>query len=174
MKIPLLLLPILAVSLAHADSIPLGPNLAINGPGGTVVYNGDPSISGYGPALDGGSFYFSASGIPLNGGKFASGTLSVSTPDFTLNGALSKIFFNPKTGIFQAAFTGRLGWPGGAMEVYHATFYETINLQSHSFSHGYVVISSAPEPSSLPLVITGLVGITVLWRRKVLLDSATK
>jgi hypothetical protein len=152
---------------AWGDSIPIGNNVAINGPGGSIVYNSDPSIYGFGTALGGGTFSFSASGVPLSGGRFATGYLSVSTPSFVLFGALSKVFFNTTTGLLQGSFQGVLRWDGGQIHIYHAVFYESINLQTHSMNGGYLVFSTAPEPASLLLMGTGLMGIAGTWWRKI-------
>ena len=152
----LLLCGMIGCACCHADSIPIPNNIGINGPGGSVTYNADPSIYGFGTATGGGTFSFGASGIPLSGGRFATGYLTVATPDFTLVGSLSRIFLNTGTGLLQGSFVGQLRWAGGVLHLYHATFYESIDLATHTMNGGYLVFSTAPEPGSLLLMGSGL------------------
>jgi len=158
----------LAASIpAWSDSISIDNYVSINGMGGSVTYNpSSPSIVGFGTTYDGGTYNYQASGTPLYGGRFATGSLTVSTPNFFLVGSLSKIFFNPKTGLLQGAFVGELREDGTEVHIYHAVFYESINLSNNTNVSGHLVFSTAPEPGSMALLTTGLVGILGVVRRK--------
>ena len=160
----------------RADSIPPAqfPNyVPINGVNsGSGSYNKQGNvISGSGQSYGGGTYFFGASGIPKFGGKFATGWLSVaspgvSTPGFNLSGALTKIWFNPVTGLLTANFQGQLRWSGGVVHIYYATFYETINPKTGSLSNGHLVYSTAPEPETWALMLTGILGLGLVARRK--------
>ena len=169
MKTPALpMILALAMSIpAWSDAIPINNNVAINGAGGSVTYSPtSPSIVGFGTTYDGGTYNYSASGTPLHGGRFATGSLTVSTPNFSINGGLSKMFFNPKTGLLQGGFEGKVCEGGSCLNVYHAVFYESINLGNNTNRSGFLVFSTAPEPGSMGLLATGLIGIGVLKRKR--------
>lgn len=155
---------LVCVAFARADSI--SNYVLINEPTGSAAYDPSaPSLAASGATFDGGSFNFSASGAPLYGGRFATGYLTVNAAGFSLVGVLSKIYFNPMTGLFQGAFVGELREAGQTLHLYHAVFYESINLGGGAFARqgtlagGHVVFSTAPEPESLWLFETGLIGI---------------
>jgi hypothetical protein len=166
--ISLLIIALAASVPAWCDSIPTSNYVSINGAGGSVTYNSNsPSIVGLGTTYDGGTYNYQASGTPIYGGRFATGSLTVSTPNFSLEGSLSKIFFNPKTGLMQGAFIGQLREDGTVIHIYHSVFYETVNLGNDTNVSGHLVFSTAPEPGSMELLTTGLVGILgVVLRRK--------
>jgi hypothetical protein len=168
--ISLLILALTASVPAWGDTIQISNYVSINGPGGSVTYNASsPSISGSGMTYDGGTFSYQASGVPFDGGRFATGSLSVSTPNFTLEGSLSKIFFNTKTGLLQGGFVGQLREDGTVIHIYHAVFYESVNLSNNTNVSGHLTFSTAPEPGSMALSITGLLGIFgIVLRQKII------
>jgi len=144
----LALLIVLATSL-WANPIPFGNYITTNDAGGTVVYAqgiGGSILSGSG------SGWLFQTGIGIN----ASGSLEVTTAQYSLEGTLSRIYFNTNTGLLQAQFVGQLRWPTGVFHVYHATFYESVDLVNKTTRGGHVVISESPEPSTLWLLGTGL------------------
>ncbi len=167
MKRLAILCVLLVPSALWADSI--SNYIYINGATGSVVYNpAVPSIFGSGSTSDGGTFTFGASRTPLYGGKFATGFLNVNAANFTLSGMLSKIYFNPITGLFQGSFVGQLRENGLVLHIYHAVFYETVSLGQGTLQSGHLVFSTAPEPESLWLQGTGLAGIGGIGWRKAL------
>ncbi len=148
-----LVLAVLLISaICRADPIPFGNFIVTNQAGGTVSYLqaiGGSTLSGSG---DGWLF---STGIGIN----ASGSLDVTTSQFSLEGELSRIYFNVKTGLLQAQFVGQLRWPTGVFHVYHAVFYESIDLAHKTTLGGHVVISEAPEPGTIWLMLSGIVGV---------------
>jgi hypothetical protein len=140
---------ILLTASCFADPIPFGNFIITNQPGGVVTYAqgiGGAFVSGSG------SGWLFQTGV----GVTSSGTLDVTTALYTLDGTLSRIYFNTKTGLLQAQFIGQLRWATGVYHVYHATFYESISLANKTTNGGHVIISEAPEPTTLWLLGTGL------------------
>ena len=162
-----LLLLLLACGTVMADSIPY--YIYINSTTGAFKYSG-LSLSGGGVVASGGTFTFSADGDPsTKGGRFSNGSLVTTGAGFTLNGTLSHVWFNPKTGQLAADFVGQYLWTGGGMHVNHARFFEKMDMKNHSLISGYLQISNTPEPSSIYLMASGLAGIGALakkWRSK--------
>jgi hypothetical protein len=167
--ISLLIIALAASVPAWGDAIQISNHVSINGLGGSVSYNASsPSISGFGTTMDGGTFNYQASGVPLDGGRFATGSLNVSTPNFSLEGSLSKIFFNTKTGLLQGGFVGQLREDGMVIHINDGVFYETVNLSNNTNVSGHLTFSTAPEPGSMALSITGLAGILgVILRQRI-------
>jgi PEP-CTERM motif len=149
-----LLMTVLQAIVCHADSLPFGNNILTNGAGGVVSYNPDPELIGQG-FNNGGQWLFEVTGA----GRLANGYLVVTTAAYSIEGSLSRVYFNTRTGLLQAAFVGQLRWPGGVEHIYHAVFYESIDLTNKTTRGGFVVFSTAPEPSAFWLMGTGLVGI---------------
>ena len=162
-----LLTIVLFAACAKADSIPY--YIYINSTTGAFKYSG-LTLSGGGAVASGGSFTFSADGNPsTKGGRFSNGSLVTTGASFTLNGTLSHVWFNPKTGQLAADFVGQYLWAGGGMHVDHARFFEKMDMKNHSLISGYLQISNTPEPSSIYLMASGLAGIGALakkWRSK--------
>ena len=159
-----LLLLLLACGTVRADSIPY--YVYINSTTGAFKYSG-LTLSGGGAVASGGTFTFSADGQPLTkGGRFSNGSLVTTGAGFTLNGTLSHVWFNPKTGQLAADFVGQYLWAGGGMHVDHARFFETMDMKNHSLISGYLQISNTPEPSSIYLMASGLAGIGALARKR--------
>ncbi len=143
---------LLFTATCFADPIPFGNYIVTNSPGGSVSYLqaiGGSTLSG-----SGSGWQFSTT-IGLN----ASGSLNVTTSQFSLEGEFSRIYFNVKTGLLQAQFVGQLRWPTGVFHVYHSTFYESVNLAQKTTRGGYLIISEAPEPETYWLMLSGVLGI---------------
>jgi hypothetical protein len=155
---PLVLVLLTLVPSAKCDQIPLNDWLPTNGAGGGVSFVGG-ELSGSGGAYNGGTFSFTNSGH--------SGEMFVSGPDFTLQGSLSKTFFNPKTGLLQGYFYGTLQEDGQFRQIYHANFQESVNLKTGQLNWGWVRYGTAPEPGTWLTGLTGLLGIGAAWWRRV-------
>jgi hypothetical protein len=55
---------------------------------------------------------------------------------------------------------------GFNFHIYHATFYERLTLKNHTNLGGWVSYSTAPEPETYALFLTGLLGIMWMMRRR--------
>lgn len=144
--------------------------IQVNGSGGTAIYNRDtPSLFGTGPSIGGGSFTFSVSGVPPSWvpGRFYTGYLTATLGNFSLRGNLSRIFFNPRTGLLQAHFQGQLRDSTGVrlLSMVHAEFYERVDLRNGALDGGYIAYSTAPEPGTTGLFVIG-VGMIFLAGRQ--------
>ena len=159
-----LLLLLLACGTVKADSIPY--YVYINSTTGVFKYSG-LTLSGGGAVASGGTFTFSADGEPsTKGGRFSNGSLVTTGSGFTLNGTLSHVWFNPKTGELAADFVGQYLWAGGGMHVNHARFFEKMDMKNHTLISGYLQISNTPEPGTIYLMASGLAGIGALVRKR--------
>jgi hypothetical protein len=148
-------------SLCWADGIPPGDYLYINSSGGSVQMFSTGEISGEGIPAGGGTFSF------YGRGHAGSGALYVSDATFFLDGQLSKVFFNKKTGLFQGSFTGVFREDGQTIHLYHSVFYESVNMKTRTLNSGWLVYSTAPEPDSIWLGLTGLLAVGAAWWRRV-------
>lgn len=146
-------------AFAFADSI------LVNNAGGTNSFTVNPlSLTGSG---DNYSFAFSgATSAAAVIGKFSTGWLTMSSAAYSLEGQISHIFFNPKTGLLQGQFVGQqiFASTGDHFHIYHATFYERFDLTNHTNLGGYVAFSTAPEPETYALFLTGLLMCAYRWR----------
>ena len=159
-----LLTIVLFAAFAKADSIPY--YVYINSTTGAFKYSG-LSLSGGGAVFSGGNFSFIANGnAPLRGGRFSNGSLVTTGANFTLNGTLSHVWFNPKTGELAGDFVGQYLWAGEGMHVDHARFFEKMDMKNHTLISGYLQISNTPEPGTIYLMASGLAGIGALVRKR--------
>jgi hypothetical protein len=146
-------------AFAFADSI------LVNNAGGTNAFTVNPlsltaSGNNYNFAFTGGTT--SAAAVI---GKFTTGFITMSSAAYSLEGQVSHIFFNPKTGLLQGQFVGQqiFASTGNHFHIYHATFYERFDLKNHTNLGGYVAFSTAPEPETYALFLTGLLMCAYRW-----------
>ena len=160
---------ILLSALAYADGIPITQTggILVNEAGGTnnLILRGS-NLFGSGPGYE---FQFSGLAAPGQG-MFTTGWLIMSCPEYTLEGQMSGIYLNLKTGLLQGHFVGqqRFTTPDNhyVFHIYHATFYEHMDLKNHTNTLGEVIYSTAPEPEAYVLFVTGLLGMAPWVKRK--------
>jgi hypothetical protein len=154
--ISLMILALLVSIPAWCDSIPPAGYLSLNGPGGTFTFSSGQLYADLQP-YGGGTFTFSDISH--------SGYLYLSSPDLSLNGYLSKVFFNPRTRMLQGYFQGRLSEDGSSVIAVHGFFREQFNMAQGTGVWGTMRYGAAPEPSEWLLMVSGLIGVGgMAWR----------
>jgi hypothetical protein len=167
----LLLVAVFALALScAADSI------TINQPGGS--FESCPYSYIYGDASNrtGGWVEFDLSGSQ----KSLAGWLYSYSATSYIDGSLSNGFFNVKTDVLKARFSGySYHWSTGQYTVLSGTFVEHINIsanygswQSGTLGRGYLFTGTpggltTAEPGTLSLLATGLIGMAFTVRKKV-------
>jgi hypothetical protein len=157
-KLFVVLLLVIAAATAYADSIP--PTVWLNNTSGTVFIT-NATIEGAGSTIGGGTYWFGGNAVQTcaRGIKFTDGFLTANLQGFVITGTLTDIFFNKTTGDLTALFSGHVG---GHYTRGH--FYESINPVTGKINYGY--LQQTPEPSSLLLFASGLLGVVGVVRRK--------
>jgi hypothetical protein len=171
----LLLVTVVTLALScAADSI------TINQPGGFFEsYSYAPQsysyISGEASNLGGWAEF------DLNGSqKSLAGWLHSYSATSEIDGSLSNGFFNTKTDVLHALFSGySYNWSTGQYIPFSGTFVEHFNINTNygswqwgTLGKGYLVTGTsggltAPEPGTLSLLATGLIGMAFRVRKEV-------
>lgn len=180
-----LVLALTAAIPAHANSIPIDGSraLGIYNPGGvtgTWIWMSPSGVlgntfDGRGALTNGGTFSFNVTGFAgFTGSNYAymSGGLYAAWKGTVLSGAVSNVAFNSSTGIWTAKFTGY----GNSTYMANGIYTQHLNIvrggiiNGHFYSDGSVgngnIKKTVPEPETLGLLGTSLVGVGELVRRK--------
>jgi hypothetical protein len=166
----LLLVAVFALAFSCvADSI------TINQPGG--FFESYPYSYIYGGASNG----TSGAEFDLSGSqKSLAGWLYSYSATSYIDGSLSNGFFNTKTDVLKAQFSGySYNWSTGQFALFSGTFVEHFNInanygswQSGTLGNGYLITGTrggltTPEPGTLSLLATGIIGMAFTVRKKV-------
>lgn len=129
----------------------------------------------YGNFISAGEFQLFGS---QGNGYYTSGNFTaeyISPAAMNVQGTLSNIYLNPTTDVLRAAITGQLTNPYGYLANFSGTFVANLNPNGtlgniHITTSNGPNLSFVPEPGTLAMVGTGLLGMFGAVRRRLQTD----